>query len=135
MQALATRVLLPTDEIGLHIAPKVKISAIIDLIDSAPQSIGYWVDTYKEVSYTNETPRRIHKLSIVDAETDLEHLISVNTIIEGIQKIVAGQVEINPSIASYILSDIGQGLEGGYIDGDALDAIIQVGLFGEIVYG
>jgi hypothetical protein len=135
MQALQVAPLLPTDSIGLHIAPKVSISAIIDLIDSAPQAIGYWVSTYKEVSYTDEKPRRIYKLSIVDEETELEHLISVNTIIEGIQKIVAGNVEVNPSIIGYILSDIGQGLEGGYIDGEALDVIIQVGLFGEIVYG
>ena len=135
MQALQVPPLKTTDVIGINIAPKVSISAIIDLIDSAPQSIGYWVDTYREVSYTNETPRRIYKLNIVDSETDLEHLISVNTIIEGIQKIVAGNVEVNPSIIGYILSDIGQGLEGGYIDGEALDVIIQVGLFGEIVYG
>jgi hypothetical protein len=135
MQALQAPVLLPTDVIGLNIAPKVSISAIIDLIDSAPQAIGYWVDKYEQVHYTQETPKRIYKLSILDENTDLEHLISVNTIIEGIQKIVAGNVEINSSIISYILSDIGQGLAGGYIDGEALDVIIQVGLFGEIVYG
>jgi hypothetical protein len=135
MQALQAPVLLPTDVIGLNIAPKVSISAIIDLIDSAPQAIGYWVDKYEQVHYTQETPKRIYKLSILDENTDLEHLISVNTIIEGIQKIVAGNVEINRSIISYIISDIGEGLAGGYIDGDALDAIIQVGLFGEIVYG
>ena len=135
MQALHAPVLRPSDTIGINIAPKISISAVIDLIDSAPQAIGYWVATYKEVSYTDEKPRRIYKLSIVDDETELEHLISVNTIIEGIQKIVSGNVEINPSIISYILSDIGQGLAGGYIDGEALDVIIQVGLFGEIVYG
>jgi hypothetical protein len=135
MQVLQAPVLLPTDVIGLNIAPKVSISAIIDLIDSAPQAIGYWVDKYEQVHYTQETPKRIYKLSILDENTDLEHLISVNTIIEGIQKIVAGNVEINRSIISYIISDIGEGLAGGYIDGDALDAIIQVGLFGEIVYG
>jgi hypothetical protein len=59
----------------------------------------------------------------------------VNTIIEGIQKIVSGTVEINRSVINYILSDIAEGLEGGYIDAEALDAIVQVGLFGEVVYG
>jgi hypothetical protein len=135
MQALHTPVLLPTDVIGINIAPKVSISAIIDLIDSAPQAIGYWVDQYKDVHYTQETPKRIYKLNIVDENTEQEYLISVNTIIEGIQKIVAGNVEINHSYISYILSDLGQGLAGGYIDGETLDVIIQVGLFGEIVYG
>jgi hypothetical protein len=135
MQALHTPALLPTDVIGINIAPKVSISAIIDLIDSAPQAIGYWVDQYKDVHYTQETPKRIYKLNIVDENTEQEYLISVNTIIEGIQKIVAGNVEINHSYISYILSDLGQGLAGGYIDGEALDVIIQVGLFGEIVYG
>ena len=135
MQALHTPALDPSDTIGLNIAPKISVDALIDLVDAVPQAIGYWVDQYRDVHYTREDIKRMYKLSIIDENTDQEYLISVNTIIDGIQKIVAGNVEINSSITSYILSDIAQGLQGGYIDGEALDCIVQVGLFGEIVYG
>lgn len=135
MQALHTHALHNTDAIGISIMPKVSVNALIDQVDAVPQAIGYWVDQYRDVHYTHEDTKRIYKLSIIDENTDQEHIISVNTIIQGIQKIVSGNVEINRSIISYILSDIAHGLEGGYIDAEALDAIVQVGLFGEIVYG
>jgi len=135
MKALHAPAPHPTDIIGLNIAPKISVDALIDQVDAVPQAIGYWVNQYKDVHYTREEIKRIYKLNIIDENTDQEYLISVNTIIDGIQKIVSGNVEINSSITSYILSDIAQGLQGGYIDGEALDCIVQVGLFGEIVYG
>lgn len=135
MQALHTPALHAHDTVGIAITPKVSVDALIDLVDAVPQAIGYWVDQYRDVHYTTEETKRIYKLSIIDAETDQEHLISVNTIIEGIQKLMAGTIEVNPSIPSYIMSDLAEGLQGGYIDAEALDVIIQVGLFGEIVYG
>jgi len=135
MKALHAPALHPDDTIGLNIAPKISVNALIDLVDAVPQAIGYWVDQYRDVHYTREDTKRVYKLSIIDENTDQEYLISVNTIIDGIQKIVSGNVEINSSITSYILSDLGEGLQGGYIDGEALDCIVQVGLFGEIVYG
>jgi hypothetical protein len=135
MQTLHTPALHPDDTIGLNIAPKVSVNALIDLVDSVPQAIGYWVDQYRDVHYTHEDTKRIYKLSIIDENTDQEHVISVNTIIQGIQKLVSGTVEVAPIFIGYILSDLGEGLQGGYIDGEALDVIVQVGLFGEIVYG
>ena len=135
MKALHAPALHPTDTIGITITPKVSVDALIDLVDAVPQAIGYWVDTYKEVHYTTEDTKRIYKLNVIDENTEQEYLISVNTIIEGIQKVVSGTVEVAPIFVGYILSDLGQGLQGGYIDGEALDVIVQVGLFGEIVYG
>ena len=135
MKALHAPALHPSDTIGISITPKVSVDALIDLVDAVPQAIGYWVDTYKEVHYTSENTKRIYKLNVIDENTDQEYLISVNTIIEGIQKLITGNVEVNSSIIGYILSDLGQGLQGGYIDAEALDVIIQVGLFGEIIYG
>jgi hypothetical protein len=44
-------------------------------------------------------------------------------------------MEVQDRYISYILSDLGQGLQGGYIDAETLDLIVQVGLFGEVVYG
>lgn len=135
MQALHTPALHPDDTIGLNIAPKVSVNALIDLVDAVPQAIGYWVDQYRDVHYTHEDIKRVYRMSIIDENTDQEHVISVNTIIEGIQKVVSGTVEVAPIFIGYILSDLGEGLQGGYIDGEALDVIVQVGLFGEIVYG
>jgi hypothetical protein len=72
---------------------------------------------------------------VIDENTEQEYLISVNTIIEGIQKLITGTMEVQDRYIGYIMSDLGQGLQGGYIDSETLDLIIQVGLFGEVVYG
>jgi hypothetical protein len=62
-------------------------------------------------------------------------LISVNTIIEGIERVLNGATQVNDAIRRSIAQDLAEGLDYGYIDEEALDVIIQVGLFGEIVYG
>jgi hypothetical protein len=135
MQALHAPALRNTDTIAINVAPKVSVDALIDLVDAVPQAIGYWVDTYKEVHYTSEATKRIYKLNVIDENTDQEYLISVNTIIEGIQKLITGTMDVQHRYISYILSDLGQGLQGEYIDAETLDLIIQVGLFGEVIYG
>ena len=135
MQALHAPALHTTDSIAINVAPRVSVDALIDLVDAVPQAIGYWVDNYKEVHYTTEETKRIYKLNVVDENTDQEYLISVNTIIEGIQKLITGTMDVQDRYVSYILSDLGQHLQGGYIDAETLDLIIQVGLFGEVVYG
>jgi hypothetical protein len=135
MQALHAPALHPTDTIGITITPKISVDALIDLVDAVPQAIGYWVETYKEVHYTSEDTKRIYKLNVIDENTEQEYLISVNTIIEGIQKLITGTMEVQDRYLGYIMSDLGQGLQGGYIDAETLDLIIQVGLFGEVVYG
>jgi hypothetical protein len=135
MKTLHAPALHPHDSVGISIAPKVSVDALIDLVDAVPQAIGYWVDQYKEVHYTSEDTKRIYKLNVVDENTDQEYLISVNTIIEGIQKLITGTMGVQDRYISYIMSDLGQGLQGGYIDSETLDLIIQVGLFGEVVYG
>ena len=79
MKTLHAPALHPSDTIGLNVAPRVSVDALIDLVDAVPQAIGYWVDTYKEVHYTSEETKRIYKLNVVDETTDQEYLISVNT--------------------------------------------------------
>jgi hypothetical protein len=135
MQALHAPALHPNDTISVNVAPKISVDALIDLVDAVPQAIGYWVETYKEVHYTSEDTKRIYKLNVIDENTEQEYLISVNTIIEGIQKLITGTMEVQDRYLGYIMSDLGQGLQGGYIDAETLDLIIQVGLFGEVIYG
>jgi hypothetical protein len=43
--------------------------------------------------------------------------------------------QVNEAIRRSIAQDLAEGLDYGYINDEALDVIIQVGLFGEIVYG
>lgn len=135
MKTLHAPALSITDSIAINVAPRVSVDALIDLVDAVPQAIGYWVESYRDVHYTTEDTKRIYKLSIVDENTDQEYLISVNTIIDGIQKLITGTMDVQDRYISYILSDLGQHLQGGYIDAETLDLIIQVGLFGEVVYG
>lgn len=70
-----------------------------------------------------------------DSGEDVNWLpVTDETIVEGISSIINGAVEINEQIVQYILQAIREN-DCGHIDADAADCIVQVGLFGEIVFG
>jgi hypothetical protein len=135
MQTTAEYQLLTTDTININVVAKIKIEGLIDLMDSVPQAISYWVRSFQDIHYTQASPAQIYSLTIVDEETKQEYLISVNTIIEGIKKLVSGKLDVQERYIGYAMSDLGQGLQGGYIDSETLDLIIQAGLFGKVLYG
>lgn len=60
--------------------------------------------------------------------------IDYDTVVAGLTDLLAGRVEVAPYIREYIERGIREG-DAGEIDAEAADAIIQAGLFGELVYG
>ena len=137
MQAIQTA-LHPEDTVALRIRQGIVVANLISLVDSAHDegSIAYWVEATRgakrglpdEFGHRNWYQFEV----LVD---DVWHLISVNTIIAGIERVMNGPFEVAPEIRRSIAQDQAEGLGYGYIDGDALDVIIQAGLFGKIVYG
>jgi hypothetical protein len=71
-------------------------------------------------------------------------LIDADTIADGIERLLSGQVGVNRAILSAIQADVQEATSpdpqvrkyaGGNIDADAADAIVQAGIWGELVYG
>lgn len=63
-------------------------------------------------------------------------LIDEHTVVNGLKLIAEGKVKINQQLRSAILAHAGSKDDGiDYCDAEMADVILQVGLFGEIVYG
>lgn len=62
------------------------------------------------------------------------HVIDHDVIKRGISTILSGSVSISRDIAKDIRIAADE-IDAGYIDTEAADCIVQVGLFGKIVYG
>jgi hypothetical protein len=137
MQAIQTT-LQPTDKVALRIRQEVSVASLISFVDSAHDegSIAYWVEATRGAK--RGLPDEFGHRNWYQFEVfvdDLWYLISVNTIIAGIERVLNGDTQVNDEIRRSIAQDVAEGLDYGYIDDEALDVIIQVGLFGEIVYG
>jgi hypothetical protein len=102
--------------------------------------IGYWCAADDIVRKEREGGHFFDYASFMatPAEEDDEFLpqvVTYATIAQGVQRILA--CDPKPHVNSTIYAAVGSITQGdaGGIDADAADAIIQVGLFGELVYG
>jgi hypothetical protein len=128
--------ILPTDTITLPIQPKVAVSGLMALVAKSIDPISYWVGGYSNMKrHDNDGSSEVYQYHITTEDHENEMIISVNTIIDGLKKLASGNADVSNRHVNYAISDIAQGLEGGYIDGDTIDIIVQLGLFGEVVYG
>lgn len=110
------------------------------LITAIEGGIGYWSEA---VTYTwTEGPEHV-RAEIIVTETDESETddrlkghktINTQTILNGISTLLNGGVKINKEIMGYILSGVRES-DAGYIDSDGADAIVQAGLFHEIIFG
>ena len=137
MQVTQT-VLFPTDTVALRIRQGVQVSSLISLVDTAYDggAIAYWVDASRNAKRglpDESGHRNWYQFEVL--VDDIWHLITVNTIIQGIERVLNGAIQVNDAIRRSIAQDLAEGLDYGYIDDTALDVIIQAGLFGDIVYG
>lgn len=60
--------------------------------------------------------------------------VTHDTVMDGIRRILDGTVKISQDLRDHLAAGVSEG-DAGEIDSDVADCIIQVGLFGELVYG
>lgn len=97
-------------------------------------AIGYWAvySDWKRIKSDDKDLDNcvedilIKELNEEETDFTVPHLVNRETIVKGVELIVAGKVDA-PRIRDMILDDD--------IDADGVDCIVQVGLFGEIKYG
>lgn len=110
---------------------------LIELVNQAYETpaIAYWVD---ETIDKSRAPKGTYEFEYVYKFTiktdDDTYEINVNTIRDGINAIVKGNVKVADYIKDYILRYLTDG-DLGHIDSDALDVIVQAGLFKDVIFG
>lgn len=96
-----------------------------DVVDTAGYGIAYWVER-AVVDSENLT----YRIEWFDGDDLNSQIITLADIEKAWGKIVSGHIQVNSDIRSYLSSgDLGD------VDADAADVLIQVALFGEIIYG
>ena len=71
---------------------------------------------------------------IREHEDDTKHVIDRAVVLKGL-RLAVQPGHVSSEICEDALADIGAGDAGGQLDAFGADAIVQLGLFGEIVYG
>lgn len=102
---------------------------ITDIIDGAEEGgIGYWAS-----NSVNDPAKRM--LTITDMEDNVAIPMSYDQIVNAISDLVNGRVSISSEIRDAITSDLASGDYGCHMDATCYDVIIQVAMFGDVVYG
>lgn len=96
---------------------------IEDIIDMASYGIGYW-------AVEAVVDREAHTYTIITADDeDTQHVVTDQDIRKATNAIAGGGLT-NEHIQGYLLAG-----DMGGVDSDVADCIIQVAIFGKIVYG
>ena len=97
--------------------------------------IGYWSDTItcKWTEGPEHTTATVLEIGDGD-ENPPAHVITLDTIVKGIRRILSGSVKIDNQIHGYVALAVAEN-DAGFIDSVAADCIVQAGLFDELVYG
>jgi hypothetical protein len=127
------------DLVSLNIPMKVAVGDLIEIINTAYEEgvIDYWECEYShakhaKIEINGTTHNYTYKFEIeVD---DKKFTIDVDVIKRGIERILNGDVHVATRIQND-LRDAIAGSELPAVDTDAVDVIIQAGLFNDIVFG
>ena len=126
--------------VNINIPIPIKVSLLIDLVNQAYEgsSITYWVAKARnakrsELTIDGFTHNYCYSFEVREEYEQSWATVNVDTIKKGIIKILQGNTEINTTLQSMILRSVT--IDGqDEIDDEALDYIVQVGLFGETIY-
>ena len=98
-------------------------------IESGHDGIGYWLDQEEECQITRDLNGNIFWAHLyAEMEDDKKHPYTVTflTIRDGMSRALAPGCQIRPDIIKNVLDD--------NCDAEGADCIVQLGLFGEIVF-
>lgn len=124
-----------------HALPAAHTNAIsdrlcADIMSTAIEGgIGYWAEA-TEIKRAASGNWDYAEYTLIDAEgdEDWQHVVNFNAVRRGIALLLAPEGRCTGSIKSAVSAAIRDD-DGGMIDADGADAIIQFACFGEIVYG
>ena len=128
-----------------HAHLQIPTKALIDWVNQAfeTEAIMYWIEDCKgskraELTIGDLTHNYCYQFQVTEAETDNWRDINVETILKGIEAVLSGKdVKLSQHYKNAIFAGVIEAVtEGiGTFDSEALDQVIQIGLFGEAIYG
>jgi hypothetical protein len=113
---------------------------IADMLDAAGYGIGYWADW----ATVDEAARTYTVMPHEDPNEDKEPgqiVVTFDQIAEAFNKLLNNEPEllIGSMVHRYFLYAYADrdsnGIDAGHIDAEAADVLVQVALWGEVVYG
>lgn len=110
------------------------VEGLRDLIDTG---IAYWCDWADGFAGSTSFPDLfvVKEGEVVEGfEVEQVHTISVHILALGINRILAGEIDINSDCIGNVAGFVARN-DLHFLDGDDVDAIVQAGLYGRIVWG
>jgi hypothetical protein len=125
----------PTATAQFRALLELPVSDLIQLVNQALETpaIAYWVDGARNIKRGPKDEFGHPNCFEFNLEADGQiYQVNVNTIRDGIQAILSGFAD-TAHVKGYILKAVAD-QDLSYIDGEALDMIVQAGVFGIITY-
>lgn len=124
--------------VSVSIPIHIRVSMLIDLVNQAIEgsSISYWVAQARnvkrsELTIDDFTHNYCYSFEVREEGETEWHTVNTSTIANGIKKILQGKTNLNDYIKGMIFRSV---TGDDVIDDEALDCIIQIGLFNDTVY-
>ncbi len=135
------------DTISLRVTPQVKVGVIVDLIQQAYESAcGYWIDEGFKITDVNrrvfegqDLPdfKYVTSFALVDSEglvkdVGVRYVVNAESVKQGIERVVKDGGGVRSDLVAQVASILTGDPD---VDDEACDVIVQLGLFGEVVFG
>jgi len=105
---------------------------LADVMTTAVEGgIGYWS---RVRGYKWDCPPAEATVEVQSIDDRKWAVVTIGTIAKGIGKVFRDEVKINPELRKRIIRASVQN-DAGELDASDADAVLQVGIFGEVVYG
>lgn len=127
-----------TDKQTLTVTQTVEVSKefLNDVMTTALEGgINYWASITETKTENVEGDTVYLSATVVDAEDEdaEEHTVTLEKLVEAIQKIVQPEFDLRQDIKKSIISGVLK-QDAGYIDAEGADVIFQVAAMGSIVF-
>ena len=126
---------MTTDTISIPVNPELLHGIFVTALEGG---IGYWSTCHSyrwsKPDTDGEEDLEHFRAVIREHEDDTKHVIDRAVVLKGL-RLAVQPGHVSSEICEDALADIGAGDAGGQLDAFGADAIVQLGLFGEIVYG
>jgi len=114
------------------------ISDILELVFDSATALSYWMETYSVESFRflDKTYNKSIKIRETNVELDdepVKHVVTHDMVADSIQQIINGTF-VPERIVKYITDAVIEN-DAGFIDTEALDAILQIAIYKEMTYG
>ena len=123
---------------------QVKVRDLIEILDAAcEQGFAYWVEESNGHKFLRaplfEGSEKQHyylvSLRVKPEEDEQWYTITVATVRDGLLKALDPKVKVASRFRDEAFTVLTRGLDEADLDADSYDVFVQLGLFGELVYG